>query len=139
MDHHCLFLLTCIAKTNHVLFVWFLIIVVVSMLIYEINLFFYLSLIGLQSSFWSVVTDLFYNDAWTLSLGVANLVSILWGVNLVRFQLQIVSKGQLTAIQMYTKKQSGLTTEEKMWNIVNFLRFKPPYAQDPLLAAQNLI
>lgn len=82
---------------------------------------------------------LFYDDAWTFSLALANAVSILWGLNLIRFQLSVVSKGQLTAIHVYTKKQSALTTEEKFWNIINFLRFRPPYAKDPYLAAQNLI
>ncbi|CAC5366733.1 ZDHHC13_17 [Mytilus coruscus] len=139
MDHHCLFLLKCVAKNNHVLFIWFLIVCVLSMIIYEIHITIYISMVTIDITWGRILYILFYDDAWTFSLALANAVSILWGLNLIRFQLSVVSKGQLTAIHVYTKKQSALTTEEKFWNIINFLRFRPPYAKDPYLAAQNLI
>ena len=139
MDHHCLFLLKCIATNNHALFVWFLIFCVVTMVLFLLNVFVYLSQVAEGIGMLKTISIMFFDDAWMFSLIVANFFSILWGVNLIRFQLQLVSKGQLTAIQKYTRKESALTTNEQFWNIVNFLMWKSPYAKDPLLTAQNLL
>lgn len=93
----------------------------------------------MEDGFKNTLSVMFFEDAWMLSVVIANMFSVFWGVNLIRFQLQLVSKGQLTAIQNLTKRESGLTSNDKLWNTVNFLMGKPPYAKDPLLAAQHLL
>jgi palmitoyltransferase len=135
MDHHCLFLLTCVAKKNHSLFCWFIISCLVCMTMFLVHCAFYISRSYSGQVWSSVLYTMFWSDCWVMSLIAMNGVSIFWGVNLLRFQLTLVSKGVTTVFM--SKSKSALTQQERLLNIFHFLIGKQPFAEDPLICAPN--
>ncbi|XP_064605741.1 putative ZDHHC-type palmitoyltransferase 6 [Liolophura sinensis] len=131
MDHHCLFLLNCVAKNNHLMFVWFLIVLSVSMLVFVINAVVYCSEMYRSHVTTDLFGDLFKADAWLLSLVGLNVVSSFWSINLVRFQLNLVSLG-LTTFLRPSNTDTVLTSTERVINAIYFLQGKPIFVKDPL-------
>lgn len=84
-------------------------------------------------AFWEMMSLMFTDDAWILSMTLMNVVSIFWGLNLIKFQFGVVSKGQTTYYN--SKRQSVLTKSERLLNIVYFLMGRRPFAEDPLFCA----
>ena len=128
MDHHCLFLLKCIAYNNHARFVWFIIFTVFIMIIFLTEvIFLYIPRVYPNLIYKDILTKMFWEDAWVLSMALLHVGSIIWAVMLLHFQLKVISKGQTTYFQTGT---STLTPMERLLNIVYFLQGKPPYATD---------
>ncbi|XP_056018338.1 uncharacterized protein LOC125671597 isoform X2 [Ostrea edulis] len=136
MDHHCLFLLTCVAKKNHALFCWLIISCLVSMTLFLVHCALYVSRFYADRTWSSTLYTMFWSDCWLLSLIAMNAASIFWGVNLLRFQLTLVSKGVTTVFMR--KSSSALTQQERLVNIFYFLIGKQPFAEDPLICSPNM-
>lgn len=131
MDHHCLFLLNCVAKNNHLMFVWFLILLSASMLVFVINAVVYCSEVYGSHVTTDLFGDLFKADAWLLSLVGLNVISSFWSINLVRFQLSLISLG-LTTFLRPSNTDTVLTSTERVINAIYFLQGKPIFVKDPL-------
>ena len=132
MDHHCLFLMKCIARNNHRLFVIFIIFLLLCMLLFLGSCVQYLNLVFPAGDWYTPEKNviLFYEHAWLLSIALANLVSVVWGVCLVRFQLILVSKGYTTVFRSpYVK--CVLTRRQRLMNILYFFIGRGIYAREP--------
>ncbi|XP_060075347.1 uncharacterized protein LOC132555028 [Ylistrum balloti] len=136
MDHHCLFLLRCVAKGNHSMFVWFITFVMLCMLIFLGNIAMYCFIVYPDKSGGEMLYYMFWSDGWVLSMAVMNIGSLIWGVNLLRYQLSLVSKGYTT---VFKGSESILTSNERLLNIMYFLMGYEPFAQDPLFCAQYAV
>ncbi|KAL5018415.1 hypothetical protein ScPMuIL_004137 [Solemya velum] len=130
MDHHCLFLMRCVAHRNHRTFIWFSIIVVLSIIMFIVNAVLYCNVQYHGQTYTELLTGLYHQDAWVLSMLFMNLVSLLWGLNLLKYQLFLVSVGQTTVFQ---SRDTALTTVERVLNVAYFLQGKQPFVEDPLL------
>lgn len=135
MDHHCLFLLICLAKKNHALFCWFIICCLVSMTLFLVHCALYISRAYSDLTYSNTFYTMLWTDCWVLSLIAMNAASILWGVNLLRFQFSVVSRGMTTVFNSRTK--TALTQQERLINILYFLIGREPFAEDPLICSQN--
>lgn len=135
MDHHCLFLLICLAKKNHALFCWFIICCLVSMTLFLVHCALYISRAYSDLTYSNTFYTMLWTDCWVLSLIAMNAASILWGVNLLRFQFSVVSRGMTTVFMSRTK--TALTQQERIVNILYFLMGREPFAEDPLICSQN--
>lgn len=133
MDHHCLFLLRCIAHGNHALFIWFIVFVMLCMVILLGNMVLYCSIVYTDKNLLTMIGFMFWSDGWVLSMSAMNMVSLMWGVNLLRYQLTLVSKGQTT---VFRSSESLLTSNERLLNVVYFLMGHEPFAQDPMFCTQ---
>jgi hypothetical protein len=74
-----------------------------------------------------MLVDMFWDDCWVLSMVVMHIFSIIWAVSLIKFQLDIVARGQTTYFQ---QKISTLTAVDKLFNIIYFLQGKAAYRTD---------
>ncbi|GFR80627.1 palmitoyltransferase [Elysia marginata] len=127
MDHHCLFLLRCVAKNNHALFIWLLIFGAANMALYCLSFVLYVqNLYGDQpwSEIWSVLID---REGWPLTLLFLNLLSFLWSGNVLHYQYHCVSTGRTA---FFNRPPAGfemkrLTRLEKFSNFCYFLMEKP--------------
>lgn len=136
MDHHCLFLLRCIAKDNRTMFVWFITFVMMCMLIFLVQIGLYCSIIYPDKAVGAMLYYMFWSDGWVFSMAVMNIGSLIWGMNLLRYQLNLVSKGYTT---VFRGSESILTSNERLLNIMYFLLGYEPFAQDPLFCAQYAV
>ncbi|XP_013419172.2 putative ZDHHC-type palmitoyltransferase 5, partial [Lingula anatina] len=135
MDHHCLFLLRCVAKYTHRLFILFIITVLCSQVLFLVQVYLYYQAVlpSVTSNDWFIyVKSAFNQHAWVLSLSVLNLGSILWGLKLLKFQLSLVSKGYTTVFQPHFQKGCGLSKLEMVLNVIYFIAGKGLYLKDPL-------
>ncbi|KAL3876629.1 hypothetical protein ACJMK2_034447 [Sinanodonta woodiana] len=130
MDHHCLYLLKCVAHKNHAVFVWFISAVTVNMILFILQVFYYCHSYYESMTFWRIVGTMFNNDAWVLSMFLMNLVCIIWSVNLCRSQLYLASRGQT---QYFTRKETEFSSLERLKNLVIFLQRKPGYKIDSVI------
>ena len=64
-----------------------------------------------------------------------NIASILWGINLLRFQFRFVALGQTYYFR--SKEKSVLRPGERLMNILYFVLGKRPFAVDPIICAQE--
>lgn len=131
LDHHCLFLLTCIAKNNHRLFVWFIILVTLSIFLFFSNTFMYIVFTYPNQSASDIFSHIFHTNGWLLSMLFMNLGSAIWGVNLIRFQFMVISKGQTTFFR--STEECVLTKMERFLNVVYFLQGRQFFVKDPLV------
>ena len=127
MDHHCLFLLKCVAANNHTRFVWFLICTVFVMAMFLLQWAFYVQRQYPDFKFLHVLGYMWVQDCWPLSMAVLNVGSVIWALSLVKFQLTVIARGQTTFFQ---QKISTLTPPEQFVNVMNFLLGKPVFASD---------
>lgn len=130
MDHHCLFLLRCVGQGNHTLFIWFLLLNIVCMLLFLYSVYIYVIQVNVHQSWMEMFFNLLPLDAWLFSLGVLNVVSIPWSLNLLVYQFSLVSNGYTGYFQP-EHHDDLLTGYEKCRNIVNFFLNKKPYTINP--------
>ncbi|XP_046380728.1 putative ZDHHC-type palmitoyltransferase 6 [Haliotis rufescens] len=135
MDHHCLFLLQCIAQKNHLRFLWFIALNIIAMVIFLAISTSHLFEIYPKLTIFEIGMTLFHSNAWHLSLIGLNMASIFWGVNLLLFQFRMVGNGFTT---FYQPKQNVdvLTSMEKCMNVVYFLLGRRPFARNPFLGKE---
>lgn len=127
MDHHCLFLLKCVGYNNHARFVWFLIETAFVMAIFVFQAYLYVAAKYPEKKFSEMILDMFWTDGWLLSMVLLNLGSIIWAISLVKYQLNVVARGQTTYFQ---QKISTLTSIDKLYNVIYFLQGKSVYVTD---------
>ncbi|XP_041363500.1 palmitoyltransferase ERF2-like [Gigantopelta aegis] len=135
MDHHCLFLLKCIAENNHVYFVWFIMACVVSMVTFVLSVRCYCQLLY-SLALGETLLLLFHTDGWLFSLTILNSISVFWGVQLLYFQLNIISKGYTTYFQPRDNIDI-LTASEKFMNVLCFLLKRKSYIENPMLKQEQ--
>ena len=130
MDHHCLFLYRCVAANNHRLFLGFISLCLTGMFLFLYMTYTYLcKLYEGQVFSTSLVWDIYNTHPWLWSMALANAVSAVWGIALLRFQLKVISKGHTTVYQP-NKGRTALTNEQMARNIVHFIKGMPVYAVD---------
>lgn len=127
MDHHCLFLLKCVGYNNHARFVWFLIETAFVMAMFVFQAYLYVAAKYPEKKFSEMILDMFWTDGWLLSMVLLNLGSIIWAISLVKYQLNVVARGQTTYFQ---QKISTLTSIDKLYNVIYFLQGKSVYVTD---------
>lgn len=128
MDHHCLFLLKCIAKDNHAMFVWFLICCALCLIFFLFTCILYCKNVYRGYTALEVGMIMLRGDIWVLTLSLMNFFSLAWITTLIRFQLIVISQGNTT---YFNKSDSVLSPTEKLLNIAYFLQGKKPFATDP--------
>ncbi|XP_038061567.1 protein S-acyltransferase 24-like [Patiria miniata] len=126
MDHHCLFLLRCIAKDNHRHFVLLILLTLLSQILFLVYSFQYLGLLYPGHALWDIGVAIVHRHGWMWGLWLLNVPSILWGVSLLRMQLQLVAKG-LTMVwhpksnKMKNISGARLSRSDKLRNLRNFV------------------
>lgn len=131
MDHHCLFLYKCIAQNNHRQFVRFILVVMLAILVFEYQAVLHLTSLypGLTHAatdyYWQIVQE--QPAIWSTML--ANALSFLWGLMLLKFQLQFIALASTQYFQT-SGYRSSLTSSQKLRNVTNFLLGRKYYAKD---------
>lgn len=135
VDHHCLYLYRCIAVKNLRVFVFFISVILISMILFEYGCLLYLHAIYPELKFgWDLILLVFASEPFTWSLFVLNGFTIIWSIWLLRMQLLTIAKGRVLAYQTYYSK-SHLTAKQRTMNIVHFILNKDPYARDDVYDA----
>ena len=137
MDHHCLFLLRCIARGNHVLFIWFIILCLICMSLFPYSVFLYVSQVYAALLWWEVLMEMIAVDSWVLTLFLLNCGSIVWGWSLLLYQYMMISNGYTTYFQPRKYRGDLLTGCEKVMNVVNFLLNRRPHVISPIVFAKD--
>ncbi|XP_053388188.1 uncharacterized protein LOC123563484 [Mercenaria mercenaria] len=127
MDHHCLFLLKCVAYNNHARFVWFLIETAFVMSMFVFQAYLYVKSKYPEKPYKTMIPDMFWDDCWILSMVFLNVGSIIWAISLIKYQLDVVARGHTTYFQ---QKISTLTAVDKLFNVLYFLRGRAVYITD---------
>ena len=133
MDHHCLFLNRCVARHTHRLFIIFIITAMIAMVMFE-----YVAICLLRQWFPNeklmsivVVGQLYYNHPFLWTTMIANGIAWIWGVNLIKLQLQIISKGH-TGTWQPNRGATLLSRRERINNIIYFFFDRRRYRWDPV-------
>ena len=135
VDHHCLYLYKCIAKNNHRLFIFFNLVVMASMLMFEFSCVLYVNIFFPGRTLdGSLVYELFASYPCLWALFVLNGQGLIWGVWLMKVQYNVISKGRILSYSKYTEK-SHLSGKQKFLNVVYFVLNKEPYARDSVFNA----
>ena len=79
----------------------------------------------------ALIRDVFNSRPWQWSLFVGNAFYIVWGIKLLAFQLNVVSKGHTTAYQP-NEGRARLSRKQRLYNIVYFFMDWGYYATDVL-------
>lgn len=146
MDHHCLFLLKCVATNNHRLFVMFIIAVNVDILVFLFSSVQYFYITYSDVSDKSIMTIMATDHIFILFVIILDFVSIFWGLSLVQWQLRLISLGYTYYESISVSSMSGvngsqssvsgvsgtqsnpLTTKARLLNIARFFQGnKTPY------------
>lgn len=83
-----------------------------------------------------MLINMFWDEGWLLSMVLLNIASIAWAISLVKYQLDVVARGQTTYFQHLS---STLTPVDKALNILYFLRGKRVYASDTEFAGSDFL
>ena len=137
MDHHCLFLLRCIARGNHVLFIWFIILCLICMSLFPYSVFLYVSQAYATLLWREVLMEMIAVDSWVLTLFLLNCGSIVWGWSLLLYQYMMISNGYTTYFQPRKYRGDLLTGCEKVMNVVYFLLNRRPHVINPIVFAKD--
>ncbi|PIK46235.1 putative palmitoyltransferase AKR1 isoform X2 [Apostichopus japonicus] len=129
-DHHCLFLLTCIARNNHRSFIFFLLLTSLLHALFsaQAGIYLILSHLGGDMAWMQFFSIIFFKEGWLNMLIAGNILSIFWELTVVSAQFLVISRG-LTA----TYRPSGwnskykMTTRDQVNNICYFLKGKRTY------------
>ncbi|ESO99611.1 hypothetical protein LOTGIDRAFT_141812, partial [Lottia gigantea] len=130
MDHHCLFLNRCVARDNQFYFVWFILTCLVCMTIFVI-------IAALHCYSYYSMMRVLYQEVWMLSLIIMNTVSLIWGINLIKNQFDVIANDFTNYFRTKGYNQL-LTVNEKWLNIAYFLIGKEPYIKNPLHKQLNV-
>lgn len=139
MDHHCLYLMKCVARDNHRLFVAFIALVLSSQVVFLYAAWVYISQnyllstmkerdLPISDTVVTVLAVVLRTELFLSALVILNTVSVIWGVSVLGWQLKLVASGQ--TYYMSIKSQHGMPSEvslrDKFVNVVHFVRgFKP--------------
>ncbi|XP_007902770.2 putative ZDHHC-type palmitoyltransferase 6 [Callorhinchus milii] len=116
-DHHCLFLMTCVAKSNRRLFVFFIMEVLLTHLVFAASALYSLWLrYGLELEVVSAVLEV---EAWVLGLALMNLATAVWEMVLLKDQLDTISICSTTTFRDKTGAAS-CTWERRCKNVFPF-------------------
>uniref|UniRef100_H3A1V2 Palmitoyltransferase n=1 Tax=Latimeria chalumnae TaxID=7897 RepID=H3A1V2_LATCH len=113
-DHHCLFLMNCVARNNHRIFLLFLMEVIVAQLLFLLSAVSYM-LAKYDPNLWAKRSSIMESESWVLVLALMNLASFVGECWLLREQFAVVSMGSIFTFQdpaddkMYTWKQRWRT------------------------------
>ena len=125
MDHHCLFLYKCVGRDNQRLFLRFMTLTAFGMFAFQYSsLLMYAKLYGF-SQFHHFET-FFHEHCMVWSLMVLNIMSGLWLLQNISYQIDVISKGQTLYFQTHTK--SKLHFKIRLQNVLNYYCGKPLYA-----------
>lgn len=132
MDHHCLFLNRCVARNTHRLFLLFILAAMVAMVMFE-----YAAVMAVWEwypgqSVSSIAVDMYISRPYLTTVMLANAVAWIWGANLVKTQLQVISRGH-TMVWQPNMAKSSLSKSHRLWNIVYFFVDRRRYRWDPVL------
>ncbi|XP_071808724.1 uncharacterized protein [Asterias amurensis] len=143
IDHHCLFLLSCIAKDNHRHFVTFILVVMLSQVIFILYSIQYLFIIYPGHTLWEMGVAVVHKQPWVWSMCLLNLLSIIWGVSLVFMQLQLIANGvtmvwRPKVLSMKKVHAVYLSPSAKMKNLRNFFAGRRTMACNELNELQKI-
>lgn len=126
MDHHCLYLLKCVAVDNHPLFIWMLILCLVNLACFSIGFLVFVYLKYGDQSGAEIFTNLTHHDCWPFSLFCLNFGSCFWVFFLLKQQWRIVTIDCTSYFTPeYNKdKISKLSTRQRWENFADFLQYK---------------
>lgn len=127
-DHHCLFLLKCVAGSNHVLFVWLLILAGINMCLYCLGFCLYIYILYSNMAYADIFWNIIHKQAWPFSLMCLNVASTVWSFSLVCQQYMVVTKGFTSYFSGWNALQFRLTWYQTLSNFLHFLLYMPlPY------------
>lgn len=126
MDHHCLFLMRCIAGRSHKLFVLFILLVNLSIILFLYSCLRYFSDIYHKETWDEFFSIMLTRHIFYSSLILLNLLSCIWGLALVYYQLKFISLG-LTYVESLKNQGNNqgsriLTLSDRVINILYFLK-----------------
>lgn len=135
VDHHCLYLYRCVASGNLRVFVFFIGVILMSMIVFLYGCFLYVVCIYPEHPFdFDLILLIFASEPFVWSLSVLNAFTIVWCVWLLRMQLLTITKGRVLAYQSYHSK-SHLTAKQRAMNLLHFVLNKEPFARDVICSA----
>ncbi|KAH9495800.1 hypothetical protein Btru_013348 [Bulinus truncatus] len=121
LDHHCLFLLRCVATRNHIRFVWLLILSIANMLAYLLGFILYVNIKYLHQTWTTIIVQICDQQAWPLSLALLNMWSAFWCMSLLHLQYTQVTRGCTTFFRPNEAMSLPLTQLQAMSNFIHFL------------------
>ncbi|XP_033097132.1 palmitoyltransferase akr1-like [Anneissia japonica] len=124
LDHHCLFLLTCIAKSNHRFFIMLVALVVLAQFLFiGYGIEYILVLYDPLPDAIPLITTLIMEQSWFIVLAGLNAASIVWGVCLLSYQLRMIANGLTNFYHLHLLNNNvrRLSTYQKIQNLKNFL------------------
>ena len=107
--------------------------VAIMMFLYSMALYFGL-LYPQNATYRDLVGEIFADLPWEWSLFLANAVCVFWGLNLLRFQVKVVSKAQ-TTVHQPNEGRTSLTARQRLYNVVYFFMGKGYFATDAQFTA----
>ena len=142
IDHHCLFLLGCIAKNNHRQFILLIFTVLLAQVMFLIHATRWLIVIYPHGTWWDLAQLACQFQCWVLALMLLNFLSIIWGVNLLKYQLNVVSYG-ITTIWAPRSKGCSHTGGHMKWshrlkNVQNFFAGKRTYTASEMFGSHSI-
>ena len=128
MDHHCLFLLKCVAKNNHRLFTIFIFLTVLDIIFFLVSTwrcFLQLYADSLTDQISNLVGIMAREHTFLFFVVILNAASCLWGIMLLRWQLILVSEGRtfyksIKGDSSSSWDRSKLTFRARFSNLVKF-------------------
>ncbi|XP_053632069.1 uncharacterized protein [Cherax quadricarinatus] len=125
MDHHCLFLNTCIAANNH----WHFVIFIMSNMVLMVGFLeaaYRITIPKAAQGDWvdMLLAHLWYlmdENMWTLLMIICNGASLIWAINLLNNQFQVIGSQQTTLCRL--KLGNPLTKPTHREKVKNFWSF----------------
>ncbi|ROT73437.1 uncharacterized protein [Penaeus vannamei] len=126
MDHHCLFLNTCIASNNH----WHFVVFVMTNLLLMVGFVhgaFIATMPKTDEGDWverllAHILYLLNENVWALLMIICNVVSFVWGFHLLKGQFKVIGSQQTTLCRLKLGTPlAKLTMKERMKNVWSFL------------------
>ncbi|XP_005101331.1 putative ZDHHC-type palmitoyltransferase 6 [Aplysia californica] len=131
MDHHCLYLLKCVAGDNHPRFVWLIILGFCNMVCYCIGFCIYVYMLYWGQSMADTFTSLIHHEAWPMSLFFLNTCSAAWCASLIHYQFDVVTRECTSYFSETNDTYFKMTRMQKVENFVHFLLSKPLPHKNP--------
>ncbi|XP_062926414.1 uncharacterized protein si:ch211-223a10.1 [Mobula hypostoma] len=133
-DHHCLFLMKCVAKKNQRLFILFLLEIIISHLTFITSSLYSLYLwYGLN---FEVFPKVFNDQPWVMGLALMNIATVLWELVLLKSQLAAIAVNSTTTCRDRVDNKAS-TWRHLLRNITVFLVLgKRPQSSSKVLSSQ---
>ncbi|XP_076817116.1 uncharacterized protein LOC143462745 isoform X1 [Clavelina lepadiformis] len=118
LDHHCLFIMNCVAEKNHRSFVIFIFNVMTLQVFFVFESYLYVTSVYPNSVTQSYFSILFHYEPWIFNLCLLCIFAFVWECTLMYVQMGSIMKGETAYFS--THGHLTLTWKERLNNILKF-------------------